>query len=142
VEGRGARAGTVGGHEVGTDLSRGGGGERRTLISVGGEHATLSLAEGGDGAVLFGALAEDEAEEHVDAANGEEEEGGDEGEVVDVVAEDGRANKALEDTERAETECGANDGEESVEETGDDGVGELGKEEGNNLKNDENTLRR
>jgi hypothetical protein len=40
-------------------------------------------------------LTEDEAEEDVETADGEEEEGRDEGEVVDVVGEDGSADSEL-----------------------------------------------
>lgn len=69
-----------------------------------------------DAALLLDALAEDEAEEHVQAADGEDEERGDEGEFVDVVGEDGCAEEALDDTERAEAEGTAEHGEEDVEE--------------------------
>lgn len=64
------------------------GGADVDAADVGGEGAFGVFAPGGDGALGFGALAEDEADEDVEAAEREEEEGGDEGEVVDVVRED------------------------------------------------------
>ena len=51
------------------------------------EDALCLLAPGHDRALALDLLAE-EADEHVQAADGEEEEGGDEREVVDVVRED------------------------------------------------------
>lgn len=45
-----------------------------------------------DGPFGFGVLAEDEAEEDVETAEGEEEEGGDEGKVIDVVRKDRGTN--------------------------------------------------
>lgn len=64
--------GAVGGaHECGTCVLR----WRRALLVAPGEEGTL----------VFGTFAEDEAEEHVEAADGEEHERGDEREVVDMV---------------------------------------------------------
>jgi hypothetical protein len=136
---RGAVADLLVGVEAGAEerLGRGRAGGRLDVL---GENVLARGAEGGDGAVFLGALAEDEADEHVQAADGEEEEGRDEGEVVDVVGEDGRANEALEHAERAEAKGGAEDGEVAVEEATDERRGELGHEEDDGLKEDEETV--
>lgn len=72
------------------------GGRGRTLDvdagDVGGQDGFRVVAPVEDGAFGLGVLAEDEAEEDVETAEGEEEEGGDEGEVVDVVRKDRSAN--------------------------------------------------
>ena len=64
----------------------------------GGEDAVggvlVLVVPGGERAAGLGGLAEDEAEEDVDAADGEEEEGGHERELVHVVGEHGRAEAA------------------------------------------------
>ena len=80
-------------------------------------------------------LLAEEAEEHVDAADGEEEEGGDEREVVDVVREDRRANETLEDPERAEPKVGAEHGEVRREEGR--GPADLREDEHDDLEDDE-----
>ena len=95
------------------------------------------LAPGHDRPLVLDLLAE-EADEHVQAADGEEEEGGDEREVVDVVREDCRTNKALEDSERAEAEVGAQDGEVLGEEGG--GPADLGEDEDDDLEDDEEAV--
>lgn len=112
--------------------------ERRAHVAVAREHALRLRAPGHDRALLLGLLAEDEAEEHVEAAEREEEEGGDEREVVDVVREHGRADEALEDAERAETERGPEHGEEAVEEGG--GPADLGEDEHDDLEDDEQAV--
>lgn len=61
------------------------------------EHSLRVLLPRPDRPLRLRAFSEDEAEEHVEAADGEEEERGDEREVVDVVREDRRADEALED---------------------------------------------
>jgi len=54
---------------------------------------TLSLgAPGGDGSFGFGGFTEDEAEDDVETAEGEEEEGGYEREVVNMVRKDAGGN--------------------------------------------------
>ena len=103
-----------------------------------GEDVLRAFVPREDGAALFGAFAEDEAKEHVEAAEGEEEEGSDEREVVDVVREDRRADEALEDAEWPEPEVAAEHGEVVVEE----GVGpaDLREDEGDNLEHDEDAV--
>lgn len=59
---------------------------------VGGEDILRLGSPGCDGSLVFGFFTEDEAEESVEAAEGEEEEGSHEGEVVDVVREDSCAD--------------------------------------------------
>lgn len=95
------------------------------------EHAR---ARGHDRALRLGLLAEDEAEEHVEAAAREEGEGGDEREVVDVV----REHEELEDSERAEAEGGPECGEVAVEEGG--GPADLGEDEHDDLEHDEQAV--
>ena len=111
--------------------------ERRGELAR-GEHVLRAFAPRKDGATLLRALAEDEAEEHVQAAESEEEEGGDEREVVDVVREDCCADEALEDAEWPEPEVAAEHGEVVVEE----GVrpADLGEDEGDDLKHDEDAV--
>lgn len=55
---------------------------------IGGKDGFGVVAPVEDGALGFGVLAEDEAEEDVETAEGEEEEGGDEGEVIDEMRKD------------------------------------------------------
>lgn len=55
---------------------------------IGGKDGFGVVAPVEDGALGFGVLAEDEAEEDVKTAEGEEEEGRDEGEVIDEVRKD------------------------------------------------------
>ena len=117
-----------------SDERRCGARKRRADVLVGGEDALGLLAPGGEGAAVLDTLAE-EAEEHVDAADGEEEEGGDEREVVDVVREDRRADEALEDAERAEPEVGPEHGEVRREEGR--GPADLGEDEDDDLEDDE-----
>ncbi len=91
-----------------------------------GEHGPVVLAHwddplrlgapGGDRALRLGGLAEDEPEQDVDAAESEEEERGDECEVVDVMGEDLGRDEALEDAQRTEAELCAKHGEVAVEE--------------------------
>lgn len=57
-------------------------------LGAGGNDAAIRVALGADRALALGTFAEDEAEQHVEATDGEKEEGGDKGEVVDVVRED------------------------------------------------------
>jgi hypothetical protein len=54
----------------------------------GGKDALGFRPPGGDGPFFFGRLPEDEPQQHVKAADGEEKESGDEREIVDVVRED------------------------------------------------------
>lgn len=112
--------------------------ERRAAVAVAGQHALGLRAPGHDGALRLGLLAEDEAEEHVEAAEREEEEGRDEREVVDVVREDRRADEALEDAERAEPEGRPEHGEVPVEEGG--GPADLGEDEHEDLEDDEQAV--
>jgi len=49
----------------------------------------------GDGSFGFGVLAPDEAYEDIEAPYGKEEKGGDEGEGVGMVGEDGCSDEAL-----------------------------------------------
>ena len=102
-----------------------------------GEYALGLLAPGHDRAAALDALAE-EAQEHVEAAEREEEEGGDEREVVDVVREDRRADEALEDAERAQAEVGPEHGEVLGEEGG--GPADLGEDEDDDLEDDEEAV--
>lgn len=95
-------------------------------------------APGGQGALGLGGFAEDEAENHVEAAEGEEKEGGHEREVVDVVREHARGDQALEDAQGAEAERRPKDGEKAVEEGG--GPAELGEQEDDDLEEDEQTV--
>ena len=108
--------------------------KRRAAVLVERQDALGLVAPREDGAAVLDALAE-EAEEHVDAADGEEEEGGDEREVVDVVREDRRADEALEDAERAEPEVGPEHGEVRREEGR--GPADLGEDEDDDLEDDE-----
>ena len=101
------------------------------------QHALGLLAPGEDGALVLDLLAE-EADEHVQAADGEQEERGDEREVVDVVREDRRADEALEDAEGSEAEVGPKDGEEPGEERG--GPAYLGEDEDDDLEDDEQAV--
>lgn len=56
-------------------------------VSAGGEDLLVGLAPRRERAPGLGGFAEDEAEEHVEAGDGEEEEGGDEREFVYVMRE-------------------------------------------------------
>lgn len=108
--------------------------ELRAEVLVRREDTLGLLAPGHDRALALDLLAE-EADEHVETAEGEEEEGGDEREVVDVVREDRRANEALEDAERAQAEVGAQHGEVRLEEG--HGPADLGEDEDDDLEDDE-----
>lgn len=120
---------------------RAGRGERRDAAAGRGREQGLARRpKGGDGAQSLGARAEDEAEEDVDAPNGEEEEGRDKREVVDVVAQDSGANEALEEPDCAEPKGGAEHGEEGVEEAAHGGPGELGEEEDDDLEDDKQAV--
>lgn len=88
VEGVRVRGGLFGlGERAGDDVWRGAD-EDGAVVRRGGQDAFGFSAPGGDRSLGFGLLAEDEAEEHVEACDGEEEECGHKGEVVDVVRED------------------------------------------------------
>ena len=102
-----------------------------------GEDAFSLLAPRHDGAPVLDALAE-QAQEHVEAAEGEQEERGDEREVVDVVREDGRADEALEDAEGPQAEVGAEHREVLGEEGG--GPADLGEDEDDDLEDDEQAV--
>ena len=91
-----------------------------------------------DRAFALRALAEHEPQQHVQAPEREEEEGGHKREVVDVVGEDRRSDEALEDAEWPEAERCAQHGEESVKEAG--GPADLGEDEDDNLEDDEQTV--
>jgi hypothetical protein len=78
-------------HEAGSAL---GGVDRVDAVAGdvhGREHVLGALAPREDAAAVLDVLAEDEAEENVDATEREEEPRGDESKVIDVVREDGRA---------------------------------------------------
>jgi len=89
---------------------------------------------------LLRLLPENEPKQHIHAAHSEEEERGDEGEVVDVVREDGRADEALEDPERPQAELAPEDGEVAVEEGGDPAHGAFGEDEHDDLEDDEEAV--
>ena len=98
------------------------------------EDALGLLAPRHDRPLVLDLLAE-EADEHVQAADGEEEERGDEREVVDVVREDRRADEALEDAQRPEPEVGPEHGEVRLEETR--RPADLGEDEHDHLEDDQ-----
>ena len=120
------------------DEGRRGARECWSEVLRGGEDAPRLGAPSRDGAARARGVPEDEAEDDVEAADGEEEEGGDEREVVDVVREDGGAEEALEDADGAEAEGGAEDGEVVREEGG--WPADLGEEEDDDLEDDEEAV--
>lgn len=71
--------------EDGSNKARLGAQKLRPHVMSGGEHALGLGTPRHNGTPLLRALTEDEPEEDVEAAEGEEEERGDEREVVDVV---------------------------------------------------------
>ena len=77
----------------------------------------------------------EEADEHVQAADGEEEERGDEREVVDVVRENSGTDQGLEDTKRTEPKITSKDGEVYVEEP--HRPSDFGKDESDDFENNE-----
>ena len=97
-----------------------------------------ALAPREDAAAFLGSLTEYKPEEHVEAAESEEEEGSDKREVVDVMREDRGADEALEDAEWPKPEVAAEYGEVVVEE----GVGpaDLGQDESDDLEHDQDAV--
>lgn len=124
--------------ENGRNEARHGTRELRAKV-VGGRENTFDfrLPEA-ERTLVLGLFAEDETEEHVHAADSEEEEGSDESEVVDVVGEDSGTDEALEDTQCAETEVAAEYREVTVEEAG--GPPEFGENESDDLEDDEQAV--
>lgn len=76
----GAVSGGIPRHESGRGVH-----EYGAVVKVFREDALSFGAPGCDGTFIFGFFAEDESEEHVEAAEGEEEECSDQREVIDVV---------------------------------------------------------
>lgn len=70
-------------------------------------------------------LAEDQAQEHVQAADAEEQERGHKSELVHAVAQNSRAKQALNDAQGTETEGRREDGKERGEEAVDEREGAL-----------------
>lgn len=106
----------------------------RAHVLGSGQNTLGFCAPSPDRALLLCAGAEDQTKEHVNATEGEQEEGGDQGEVISVVREDLGCNQALEDTEGTETELRAEDGEEAVEER--HGPADLREEQDDGLEDD------
>lgn len=79
------------GHEAGRFYANGPA-ELHTFLKAAenrrGKDVFGTLLPGGEGTTRLDFLAEDEADEHVQAAEREEEEGGNEGEAVNVMGED------------------------------------------------------
>ena len=95
------------------------------------------LTPGEDGALVLDLLAE-EAKEHVEAADGEEEEGGDQREVIDVVREDRRTDEALEDAQGTKAKVLTEDGEVGREEAR--GPADLREDEDDDLEDDQQAV--
>ena len=79
--------------------------------------------------------AEDESQEGIQAADGKEEEGSDEGEVVNEMGKDGCTNQTLKNSKWTETKSCAENGEEPVE--GGHGPATFGEDEDDDLSDDE-----
>lgn len=116
--------------------------------------ALLVLAPGSDATEILCVLTPDEPAEHVGTADGEEEEAGDECEVVAMMGKYAGANainnesvnkdskaqavkdvQGLEDSQSAETKFRAQDGEEAVKVL--HGPADLGQQENDDLQDDE-----
>jgi hypothetical protein len=83
-------------------------------------------------------FSEDEAEGHVQAADGKQEKRGNEREFVNVVGEDRCPDECLENPEWAEAKLRTEDREKAVEER--HRPRDLGKEEKDELEDDEETV--
>jgi len=103
-----------------------------------GEDVLGTLLPGGDGTTRFGLLAEDEPNEHVQTAEREEEEGGNEGEAVDVMGKNRGPNQALNNSESADAEIITKDWEKLVEKRR--GPSDFGEEEDDDLSDDQKTV--
>jgi len=112
-----------------------GGGE---ISGVHRESAVLAAFPRANAALGLCVFSEDEAESHVQAADGKEEKCGDEREFVDVVGEDRCSDESLENPEWAEAKLRTKDREKAVEEG--HRPRDLGQEEKDELEDDEKTV--
>jgi len=97
-----------------------------------------TLLPGGNGTTRLGFRAEDQPDEHVQAPEGEEEKGRDEGEAADMMGENCGSNQALNDAESADAKVVSKNGEEPIEESR--GPTDFGKEEDDDLSDDQKTV--
>jgi len=97
-----------------------------------------TLLPGGYGTTRLDFVTEDQPNEDVQAPEGEEEEGRDEGEAVNMMGENRSPNQALDDAESTDAKVVSKNGEEPIEEAR--GPTDFGKEEDNDLSDDQETV--
>jgi len=129
------------GHEAGR-FNTNGPAELHTLLKASQngrrEDVLGTLLPGSDGPTGLAFLTEDQPNEHVHTAEGEEEEGRDEGEAVNTVGKNCSSNQALNDAKSADTEVVSKDREEPLEENR--GPTDFREEEDDDLSNDQKTV--
>jgi len=103
-----------------------------------GEDVLGTFLPGSDGTTRLDLLTEDQPDEDVQAAEREEEEGGDEGKAVNMMGEDCSPDQALNNTKGADAEIVSKDGEKLIEENR--GPADFGEEEDDDLSNDQKTV--
>jgi len=81
---------------LGLAVEETGRGGNNRAANMRGQSGLCVITPGGQGTLDFGFLAEDEADENVQAANGKEEECGDKCECADKMGKDGSSNAAKE----------------------------------------------
>lgn len=103
-----------------------------------GKDVLGTLLPGGNRTTGLNLRAEDEANEYVQTAEREEEEGGDEGEAVDVVGENCCSNQTLKNTKSADAEVVSKDRKKLFEK--DRGPPDFGQEENDDLSDNQKSI--
>lgn len=103
-----------------------------------GQRGLLRVVPLSEAAAGTAALAEDEASEDIEAADGEQEEGRDEREIADTVRQDRGTDQALENAESTNAKVWTEHGEVGGKELA--GPANLGQEEKDDLEDDEESV--